>query len=198
MGSPPVRMNVLRYQTPGSLDGAAGTTATHGRMGLADAVGLGVGRSGRRSRRSSARMTRLDDRLAPDQQAAQQADLARDQVGRAQARRIEAEDRDPALWVRPHDEAVLVGDPDLESLRRAADVARNERREPSRGIQVDGVDGVEPTEARPTAARRSSITGSAAATSAAGVVRARRTASRGRRRGSAACRPARPGPACAR
>ena len=94
----------------------------------------------------------VDELLAPDEQAAQQADLPGDQVGRAQARRVEPEDRGPAVRARADDESARVGDLDGQLVGAAADVGRDERGEPRRRIQVDRVERAtdpEPDRGRP-------------------------------------------------
>src|SRR5687767_7064262 len=64
----------------------------------------------------------LDQRLAPDEQAAQQADLPRDELRGAQAERVEPEDGGPAVRPSPDDEPVRVADGDGQRVRLAADV----------------------------------------------------------------------------
>src|SRR5688572_11993767 len=72
--------------------------------------------------------------LAPDEQAAQQADLTRDQFGRAQAERVEPEDRRPVGRPRLDDEAVRIADDDAEAVRLAPDVGRLERGQAGGGV----------------------------------------------------------------
>ena len=64
--------------------------------GLADADGLGVVRGTYVPSRVRGEDDPVDLRLAPVEQAAQEPDLARDELGRAQARRVEAEHGRPA------------------------------------------------------------------------------------------------------
>ena len=85
-------------------------------------------------------MTLSSVRFAPDEQAAQQADLARDQLGRAQAERVEAEHGRPAVGARPDDEAVRIADHDAQALRLAADVGRLQRGQAGGGVEIDGLE----------------------------------------------------------
>ena len=135
-------------------------------------------------------------RLAPDEQAAQQADLARDELGRPQARRVEAEDGRPARRASRGRRSRSRRSPPTARLDgAAADVGRDERGEPGRRVEVDRRRACAPTDRPADAARRSSTTGSPAPPAGGVVGEPARTARRRRRRGSAGRRPARRGPA---
>src|SRR5688572_10661836 len=79
-------------------------------------------------------------RLAPDEQAAQQADLTRDQLGRPQAERVEPEDRRPVGRSRLDDEAVRIAADDAEAVALTPDVGRLERGQASVSVEVDGLE----------------------------------------------------------
>src|SRR5690349_23376333 len=74
----------------------------------------------------------VDLRLTALEQAPEQPDLARDEIRRAQARRVEAEDRRPSRRVRGDHDARVVGDDDRETDGCAADVRRVQRGQPGR------------------------------------------------------------------
>ena len=156
-----------------------GASGAHGAgLGFGDDLADGVGRGMYVPSVSEARMIRSTCASRPTSRLRRRRTWPGMRLGRAQARRVEAEDRRPAGRPRADDEPVLVGQADREPLRRAADVRGPQGAEPGRGIEVDRSRARRPTDRPADAARRSSMTGSAAASSGGFVAEPREQVAR--------------------